>query len=239
MNYVLLINKHKIKQCTYEPRLNRSSNPEARIELKDGAIIDIEVKTPGFHDTNRRPKKARIKPNLILDNNVKTQIIEYCKINELELVYPRVLKLKEFIRSAASKFVVPTTKRHFNLLFINWTYTDFPECELAEPITILANPINGILTNKKAHGLVGIKNQHIEKISAVVLYKDSMSNILFGDFTYHFQDKSYELLINQANQQYIKNTEEDEKYLEELLNMEIYNNQSLITWWLLMGNGGM
>ncbi len=231
INYLLLQTKENIKSCTYEPRLNGQTNPEARIELKDGTIIDIEVKTPGFPKTIILPKKARVKPNFIIEKNIEDQLIKYCKFNKIELVYPRVLKIREFIRSSANKFNVPTGKRHFNLLFINWTYTDFPECGLAEPITLLANPVNGLFINKKAHGLMKIKDEHINKISSIILYKDNISNLLLGAFEYHFQDNSCVLIQNQTNKQYIEMDVADIKYLEKLLNMEVYNNQSLITWW--------
>lgn len=231
INYILLQTKENIKKCTYEPRLNGQSNPEARIELKDGTIIDIEVKTPGFPETIINPTKARVKPNFILEKNIQDQLIKYCKLNKLELAYPRVLKLREYIKSAAKKFNVPTGKRHYNLLFINWTYTDFPECELAEPITLLVNSVNGLFVNKKAHGLINIKDEHINKISSIILFKDNINNLLFGRFDYHFQDKSCVLIQNQTNKQYVETGIEDVKYLEELLNMEIYNNQPLIEWW--------
>ncbi|MBU3187209.1 hypothetical protein [Clostridium estertheticum] len=219
------------KEGIYEPKLNSSSesNPEARLIFENEITIDVEVKTPGFSRLTK-PNKNKIgiiKPNVIISDKGIRKIRMYCEKNKIELMLPRVLKLKDFIKSAASKFEVPTSNKHFNLLFINWTYTDFPECDLHEPISLFVNPISGILSyNKKTLELLNISEKELDKISAIVLYKDNINNILFGDFRYHFQDKSFAYLINDIN----GNTT-DFDLLSKILRINPYNNEMSIEWW--------
>lgn len=229
LNYFLAYGG-KRKSCTYEPKLNQGkSNPEARFEFENNMIVDVEVKMPGFIGNKRTISEPMVKPNLVLEKEIMNNIIGYCSENGIKVAYPRVLKIKEYIKSAAKKFEQPINDRHFNLLFINWTYTDFPECELAEPITLLVNPISGLLYNKKAQELVGIRQKDLDKISAIILYRDNINTILFGDFRYHVQNNSYAVIINDNSREW---NDRDISALEQLLHMKIYNNEDILQWWV-------
>ncbi|WP_006717486.1 hypothetical protein [Desulfitobacterium metallireducens] len=229
----------RLRSASYEYRLTKNGpNPEARINLNDDIIIDVEVKTPGFEKSHSYPKSklGMIKPNVVLDDNGKKKVGQYCKNASLELVMPRVLKLKDFIDSAAEKFEKPSSPKHFNLLFINWTYTDFPECELNEPISLLVNPISGILYNDAALNFVKtfdkenkiykkLERRNLDKISAIILYRDTIDSILSGDFRYHFGHNSFKLLLNEKN-----NNDLDFYLLCKTLHMNPYNTGSTLQW---------
>ena len=190
IRYFLLFISKNIK-AIYEPTtFSGKKNPEARFIYDDKYIIDIEVKTPGFnHIIKNIPdcKEGCIRPNVILPQ--KFSIKDFFEKNNINMdfEYPRCLKLKEYIKSAASKFENVDHQKHFNLLFVNWTYSDYNEVALNEPITLIANSYSGIFINKKAYESIGIKQEEIERISGIVLYKDSFDNIINMDLRYHFR----------------------------------------------------
>lgn len=210
-----------ISEALYEPKLHKSKkNPEARLVLKDETIIDIEVKTPGFHISNRGNNSTGgiVKPNLILTEKEKKTIEKSCRKKEITYLNPRVKKLKDFIVSASEKFEQIKHEKHYNLLFINWTYSDFPECDLREPLTLLINPFSGIFYNKNSAHAVGVDTVALSKISAIIMYQDNFHSILSSDFRNIFRGKNSYLLINPE----IKG--QDIKLLESLLYMKIYNS---------------
>lgn len=183
-----------LKKAEYEPRVGSGgTNPEARLYIGD-EIFDIEVKTPGFSSSVEEGKKY-LKCNLILSKLGRSEIKGYCKMNKFNIIEPRVLKLKDFIKSAATKFTIPNSKHH-NILYINWTYTDFHYCGLNEVISLLNNPVSGILNNLEAAKLIGIKKEELEKISGIVLYRDNVNTLLFSDFRYQYERKTFRFLIN-------------------------------------------
>lgn len=215
-----------LKEAKYEPRLIGNTNPEARFVFDDDVILDIEVKTPGFISTNSGTEAANglLKPNVVLNQSVKGIINDFCRDNGLKFVSPRVLKLKEYIMSAAAKFEVPTTNKHFNILFINWTFTDFPECGLCEPLSLLVNTSSGLIGNKEAMKLIGINDEQMNKISAVVVYRDTLNTLLSNDFRYHFQYKTFRYIINYVN------TNSDYNFLSSALGMNPCNFGLAVEW---------
>jgi hypothetical protein len=187
----------KIKQAIYEPNLSNNKNPEARFVFDDDIIFDIEVKMPNFHNIDlSNIKIGAIKPNMAFTDVQKERIQNFCLENSVDLIYPRVLKLKDFITSAAGKFVDSTSEKHFNLLFINWTYTDIPHCEVNEPYTILANPVNGFLSNNNGINLCGISEESRNRISAIIVYRDTFDSLLTCDFRYQFLGPKFRYIVN-------------------------------------------
>jgi hypothetical protein len=207
----------EIDEIQYEPRLVKGdTNPEARILYKDKAIFDIEVKTPGFELDYEFEEKYNllIKPNIILNSKNRKKLSKYCDKKHIQLQFPRVLKLKEFIKSASSKFQEIKNEHHYNLLFINWTYTDFPELKLNEPLTLLTNPNNGILTSKESLKDIGLNISDVENISAIVLYRDSFDTIFSGDFRFHLAHDSVKVIPN-----IYFNTKNDYETLNKMLKL--------------------
>lgn len=225
-----------IKEALYEPKQGvNGANPEARFIFEDDMIIDIEVKKANFSNVIHplKGKNGLIKPNIILEENVKDELEKYCLRNELQLVYPRVSKIADFIKSAASKFQLPTSKKHFNILFINWTYTDFPECGVNEPLSILMNTENGLFYNNKALSLIKNRNgldllskQELDKISAIILYRDTLETLLSGDFRFHFKDHTFRLLLN-----HLDNEALEFNYLCSCLKMNPHNDGLTCEWY--------
>ncbi len=116
-------------------------------------------------------------------------------------------------------------ENHFNLLFINWTYTSFPEWELNEPLYLLTNPISGLLHNKKAQEIIGLDNDCMNKISAIVLYRDTFDTLISQDFLYHFKHNSFKLILNE-------NLRENNNFdlLCESLKMNPYDPGLIVEW---------
>lgn len=164
LNY-LTFSKNSIKNMQYEPTFNGYKNPEARIEYKDDVIIDVEVKTADFQKI--KDKSSFLKPLTIM-KDVK-EIKKFCKEKNVNFIFPQVMKLKDYIISAASKFADADNKKHFNLLFINWSYTNLFEVGLDEPLELLTNPLNGIFVNPLASEHIGISMEELKKFR-VLLY---------------------------------------------------------------------
>lgn len=93
--------------------------------------------------------------------------------------------MKDHINSAGSKFADVTNKR-LNLLFINWTYNDFKNSGLNEPISLFLNGHSGILQSKIGMDEIGLNKETLNKISVIIFYKDNYHTMLSGDFRYQF-----------------------------------------------------
>ena len=82
-------------------------------------------------------------------------------------------------------------ENQYNLLYINWSYSDFPSVGFLEPWALLTNELNGILTHRE----IGIHlpfNDPIhpdayDKISAIIVYSSSIDQLMFSDFRYVWQ----------------------------------------------------
>ncbi|SKC80026.1 hypothetical protein [Maledivibacter halophilus] len=228
----------KIKESYYEPKQGiNGGNPEARFIFQNDVIMDIEVKKANFSNSidPLEGENGAIKPNIALNQSTKNELKQFCLENKLQLVFPRVSKLGGFIKSASSKFQIPTTNKHFNLLFINWTYTDFPECGVNEPMSIFINTENGLFNNNNALKLIkhrdgtDIFNRNdLDKISAVILYRDTLETLLSGDFRFHFKEQTFRFAINRIN-----NEKLDFKMLSDLLGMNPCNDNIFNIWYPL------
>ena len=226
----------KINEARYEPKQGVSgANPEARFIFENDVIMDIEVKKANFTNNidSMKGENGAIKPNITLTESTKNELMQFCLDNKLQLVFPRVSKLGEFIKSAASKMQIATTNKHFNLLFINWTYTDFPECGVNEPMSIFINTENGLFYNNNALTLIKHKDgsnilnrKDLDKISAVILYRDTLETLLSGDFSFHFKEQTFKFAINRIN-----NEELDFNILSTLLGMNPCNDNISSTWY--------
>lgn len=182
--------RSKWKQALYEPPVQISKslkNPEARFvgELSlngnvEEIIINIEVKCPKFPSIEHQESKIAI-PTVLLSNEGRKQIPRFCEANEIIYMSPRVMKLKDFLNSAATKFSIPKDNE-FNLLYINWSFCDFPSNSFLEAWSLLTNTINGILTHQNAARNIGVSSEVFEKITAVIVYTEALEGLMFLDF---------------------------------------------------------
>ena len=172
----------------YEPKINGRKNPEARLFLPNNVIVDVEVKTPGF-STVQQQKDIAI-PTILLDSDGRALFEEFCNTHGIQCYMPRVNKLKDFLNSAASKFEDVDHIKHINMLYINWTLSEFMESSFQEAFSIISNPYNGILANKEIGLQVGISEEAYRKITAVVVYTESWDGLMFNDFRHVWQRDS-------------------------------------------------
>lgn len=189
-------------QMIYEPPVEEAGsrkNPEASLtgriccKVDDGSgmeqertvTIHIEVKSPEFpHDRHEKEKIAI--PTVLLTDQGRQEVKCFCKERGMKYLDPRVLKLRDFINSAAGKFTMPKEDQ-FHLLYINWSYRDFPSNSFLEAWSLLTNEINGILTHPELAAQIGIVPEAFEKITAVIVYTESLEGLMFGDFRYVWQ----------------------------------------------------
>lgn len=164
----------------YEPTTNGKKNPEARLYCNNGVTVDIEVKTPGFNDF--KGIEDIVIPTVLLDDEGRKAFMHYCLYHGLNGAMPRVMKLKDFLNSAAEKFEDVDHIKHMNLLYINWSWSEFEESGYQEAFSLIANLINGILVHKSIGLSLGISEEVYNKITAVVVYTESLHGLMFGDF---------------------------------------------------------
>lgn len=112
------------------------------------------------------------------NNTGKTSIMDAMM---LLLDMPRVGKLKDFLNSAAEKFEAVDHISHMNFLYINWTFSEVLESGFEEALSLLAHPVNGILTHKEMGLRLGVNEEVYDKITAVIVYTESVSGLMFGD----------------------------------------------------------
>lgn len=178
------------KQALYEPPIGKSKlskNPEARfigeLSLNGDAqkiTINIEVKCPKFPSIENQECKIAI-PTVLLSDEGRKEIPAFCKDNGIVYISPRVMKLKDFLNSASSKFSVPQSNE-YNLLYINWSYCDFASSSFLEAWSLLTNAINGILTHPNAAQSIGVSPDVFKKITAVIIYTEALEGLMFLDF---------------------------------------------------------
>ena len=187
--------------CYYEPPKNGKShdrNPEARFEI-DSLSVNIEVKSPKFPHLDHANEKIVI-PTILLSEKGRKLVSDYCKENNLTYIAPRVLKLKDFLNSAASKFQKPSEKE-YSFLYINWSYSDFPSNSFLEAWALLTNPINGILRKPEYAESIGVELDVFDKISAVIVYTESLEGIVFSSFQHVWQgngaDQRFRMWVNE------------------------------------------
>lgn len=176
----------------YEPsETKHGKNPEARFTgTIDGKHyeINIEVKTAEFPivDVKRERKVIPI----ILENDKCAAVSNYCSKNRIRLIKPRVTKLVDFLNSACDKFSL-FDDEIVNLLYINWSYSDFPSNSFLEPWSLMTNEINGILCKEricdKLHFRETLNPDFKRKISAIIVYTSSIEELMFSDFRHVWQ----------------------------------------------------
>jgi hypothetical protein len=176
--------------------------------------VDIEVKTPGF--SHLKPKGKIVIPTVLLNENGLSLLERYCNQNELILIKPRMRKLVDFINSATEKFEMPTDK-HLNLLYINWTYSEFPSNSYLEVYSILNNTKNGLLNHKDLGIKMGICEEAYDKISAVIVYTSSLNTIIFQDFRYLWSTRHFAIIPMIV----------DTKFLLQITDMDYRKNRNM------------
>lgn len=168
------------KTGDYEPETNGKKNPEARFICNSGVTVDIEVKTPGFHDFDGL--KGIVLPLVLLNDKGRHVFSSYCNSHNVNGIMPRIGKLKDYLNSAAEKFENVDHVTRMNILYINWTFSEIMESGFEEAFSLLAHPINGILEHKDIGLRVGVHEEVYEKITAVIVYTELISSLMFGDF---------------------------------------------------------
>ena len=186
----------------YEPTSiagKNKKNPEAKFVGKksfnfwgkeDDALfnefeVNIEVKAANFPHTYLHDKPLLI-PAILLSENGRKLIPDFCKENDIDYINPRVLKLRDFLNSAAEKFSNPS-KNKFNILYINWSFSEFPLNGFLEAWSLLTNDKNGILRYPTIARKFNILDAVFERITAVVVYTESLDGLLFNDFRFVWQ----------------------------------------------------
>lgn len=178
----------------YEPPLGENaSNPEASFEINqpDNTKIkfNIEVKTPSFTLPTDKQEELFI-PNILLSNEGREKIKALCDEYNITCKFPRVTKLVDFINSASKKFRVPQ-KNEFNLLYINWSYSDFPSNGFIEAWSLLTNELNGIITHPEIGTKLPFKKpicpEAYKKITAIIVYTSSLDQLMFTNFQHVWQ----------------------------------------------------
>lgn len=181
-----------INEMIYEPHLNNGRNPEARF-IRDDVIIDVEVKTPGFIPIeNTKPK---ITPIIPLNKIGREALTKKCIANDIELRLPDINKLKQHLNDAASKFVTPISNKHFNVVYLNWTYCDYPKYAFMEPYSLLMND-NGVLRNKYIGLALGLNEDVYTKLTAVVVYNENIEGYVNQDLRHIWSHRTFALVVN-------------------------------------------
>lgn len=179
----------------YEPKIGKGKhNPEASLMYPEGERIDIEVKTPEFSYIHKR--QSLFMPLYSLTSEGIDKFEKICKKRGLLFQRPRISKLKSFLDSACEKFIEPVNENHYNILFINWTYTEIPNRGFIEPCTILYNQYNGIFNHYGMAEKVGINNEIYKKITAIFIFQNPFEAIAFQDLRYLFATRQAVLLLN-------------------------------------------
>lgn len=180
------------KKAVYEPAIGRNGkNPEARFFYDDDVIVDVEVKTPGFSNTIINEKL--LIPTVLLEDQGRL-LNTYANKNNVKCICPRIHKLVTFINSANEKFESPHSSKHLNLLYINWSYSEFPSKSYLEAYSLLHNDLNGLINHKKIGFQFGIEETAYEKISAIVVYTSSMNNLIFQDLRYLWATRNFAII---------------------------------------------
>ncbi len=217
----------------YEPKQGGYSgkkNPEYRIKNRfmipgkvpsemlypeEDYIFDVEVKSiVGQLGEMIDPKKSFIIPSMAIEYSKMEDLIILCSELELQVEFPNIIQLKDFLNSAASKFTSALHKNHFNILYINWTHREIPHLNYIEPLSLLDNPINGLLRYNNIGKKFKISNDVFEKISAIFIYSYPKQALMFGDIRWVFSNKQCATLFNQNL------TQEQKSKLARILSMD-------------------
>ena len=193
--------RHQWLETIYEPPVSEicKKNPEAtfigEIECRASdeeqenickVKINVEVKSPAFpHD--KHVDERIVIPTVLLSEKGREKVRALCEESKVKYLDPRVLKLRDFLNSASSKFNIPEANE-FNILYINWSYRDFPSNSFLEAWSLLTNEKNGVLVNPESARAVGINPDIFEKLSAVIVYTESLEGLMFNDFSCVWQE---------------------------------------------------
>lgn len=185
----------------YEPSVNdeSSKNPEAIFNYPNGKKIAIEVKNAAFPSLPQNPKF--IMPLYPMKKEKLDELDIICQKDGYCLVRPRVGKMKDFINSACEKFNKPLDDNSYNILAINWTDTNIPNLSVIEPAVYLGNKENGMMqfdtmASKISSESFVVNQDMYEKITAILVFKNSMDTLFFSDFRYMFLQKEAVVILN-------------------------------------------
>lgn len=199
----------------YEPAiggLSGKKNPEYRIRNRfampgkapgmplvsaEDYTFDVEVKSiVGQVNTKIDLRKPFITPIVAIEYDMRNQLYAFCNERGFQVELPDVVQLTSFLNDAADKFDIPTYDNHFNLLYINWTYREIPALNYLEPLSLLDNPMNGLLRHRDIGLKFGISEDVFEKISAIFIYSYPNQAFVFHDIKWVFANKYCAVLFN-------------------------------------------
>lgn len=184
------------KSRKYEPTVSKNGkNPEAcfigNINGKE-IKVNIEVKTAAFPNVTEEITPVVI-PSVLQKDKCKAAN-HVCSKYGIKLINPRVTKLVQFLNSACDKFEI-ASNNEINLLYINWSFGDFPSNAFLEAWSLLTNEYNGLLTKPEIAKELSLReplnNDVKKKISAVIVYVSSLDQLMFGDFRFVWQKNGY------------------------------------------------
>ena len=111
---------------------------------------------------------------------------------------PRIHKLVDFINSATKKFSIPQ-KNEFNLLYINWSYSNIVSNSFLEPFGLLFNEVNGIIGSSKVRNNLNLREKiyesAFEKISAIILYTSCIDQLMFSEPRYMWARNNFRMVL--------------------------------------------
>ncbi len=180
----------------YEPPVTAESkrNPEASFEYilphsQKHIKVNVEVKTANFN-TSFDDNHSFLMPTILLNDKGREDFANTCKANKIKTLMPRVSKLVDFINSATEKFNEPEPDE-YNLLYVNWSYSDYPICGFIEAWNLLTNDQNGLLLYPDKATKLNMKKplntDALKRITAIIVYTSSLEQLMFSDFSYSWQ----------------------------------------------------
>lgn len=175
----------------YEPPASSKNkhNPEAafKYECNDTRFVfNIEVKTARYDSSI---KDNAVIPTILMEEKGINELVKFCDKHKLKYEPTHPEKLFGFIKSACDKFNKPS-RDEYNLLYINWTFRNFVDYSFLEAWSLLTNSYNGLITHPdkwscflKPHEVM----PDLSKISAIIVYCESMNGLMFNNFDYVWQ----------------------------------------------------
>ena len=124
------------------------------------------------------------------------KVLQFCEKENIKCTLPRVKKLIEFMNDTAKKLEYPTKQTHINLLYVNWSYCEFPSNSYLEAYSLLYNDMNGLLKYKNIGINMGVAEEVYDKITAIIVYTNSLNSIVFSDFRYLWSTRCFAIMPN-------------------------------------------
>ena len=150
--------------------------PTARLRIATVLLRKTDRRDAPFAVIPKSYETNVYMPLMSLNDTGISEFERICSENGCFFQRPRISKLKSFLESAITKFHIQDTGE-YNILCINWSYTDIVVNGYIEPAMLLFNKVNGIMNHKDMAGKLGISSDIYKKISAVLVFQNSVEAI--------------------------------------------------------------